>query len=168
MVVSFPKHHMFTYVWCSDASKEHDSKTRPKSIPDEGTRKLFITIETTAGGWKQCRPCLACTPTTPSPPPRRAGIAISICLWHFKSGWSPVLKCSVLRVYWLQMFTHASHLWNVRGNGARQTWHTVIWNVSMFGNQRLLRERQVGPGLFFQVCLQNGQYDHHGVLSESD
>lgn len=38
----------------------------------------------------------------------------------------------------------------------------------MFGNQRLLRERRVGPGLFFPVCLQYGQADHHGVLNQND
>lgn len=66
------------------------------------------------------------------------------------------------------MLAHTSYLWNVWGKSARQTWHMVFGSVSVFGNQRLLRERRVGPGLFFPVRLQHGQADPHGVLNQNE
>ena len=120
-----------------------------------------------AGVWKESL-CLAHTPTyTPTGAPLQA--LLFQCVFDTSDlseaqFWNVVL----VRVYWFRMLAHTSYLWNVWGKSARQTWHMVFWSVSVFGNQRLLRERRVGPGLFFPVRLQHGQADHHGVLNQNE
>lgn len=151
---------VFGYFWRTWQQNliEEDFKGRHKAT--------VITTETMAGVWKDGL-CLAHTP----PPPRLwhrcthcySNASLTLQIW-VKLSFEVVL----LRVYSFRMLAHTSHLWNVWGKSARQTWHTVFWSVSVFGNQRLLRERWVGSGLFFPVCLQYGQADHHGVLNQND
>ena len=166
MAILSTKCRIFTYVWCLDTSEELNNKTWLKRILKEGTRELLLLQKQ----WLSVegRPL-------PHPHPHlhphcstAASIAISIYLWHFKSEWSSVLKCSALKsILILNARPHITSL-ECWGKSARQTWHTVFWSVSVFGNQRLLRERRVGPGLFFPVCLPYGQADHHGVLNQND